>query len=83
MKEQVLKYGLPLKSGTEVKSISKIGDIFEIVANISDEIKAKSVIIATGKNPRRLNVPGEKEFENREWFIAPLAMRLFSEARRL
>mgnify|MGYP001560239340 CR=1 FL=1 len=65
MKEQVLKYGLPLKSGTEVKSISKIGDIFEIVANISDEIKAKSVIIATGKNPRRLNVPGEKEFENR------------------
>ena len=65
MKEQVLKYGLPLKSGTEVKSISKTGDIFEIVANISDEIKAKSVIIATGKNPRRLNVPGEKEFENR------------------
>ena len=30
-----------------------------------DEIKAKSVIIATGKNPRRLNVPGEKEFENK------------------
>ena len=23
------------------------------------------MIIATGKNPRRLNVPGEKEFENR------------------
>ena len=65
MKEQVQKYGLPLKSGIEVKAISKTGDIFEIATNISDEIKAKSVIIATGKNPRRLNVPGEKEFENK------------------
>ena len=65
MKEQVQKYGLPIKSGTEVKSISKIGDIFEISTNMPDEIKAKSVIIATGKNPRRLNVPGEKEFENK------------------
>ena len=65
IKEQVLKYGLPLKSGTEVKSISKTDDIFEIATNISDEIKAKSVIIATGKNPRRLNIPGEKEFENK------------------
>lgn len=65
MKEQVLKYGLPIKSGVEVKSISKTEDIFEIATNASDEIKAKSVIIATGKNPRKLNIPGEKEFENR------------------
>lgn len=65
MKKQVQKYGLPIKSGVEVKSISKSGDIFEIATNISDDIKAKSVIIATGKNPRRLNIPGEKEFENK------------------
>lgn len=65
IKEQVLKYGLPLKSGVEVKSISKTGDVFEIAANMPGEIKAKSVIIATGKNPRRLNVLGEKEFENK------------------
>lgn len=65
MKEQFQKYGLPIKSGYEVKSISKTGDIFEIATNISDGIMTKSVIIATGKNPRRLNVPGEKEFENK------------------
>jgi len=65
IKEQVLKYGLPIKSGMEVKSISKTGDIFEISTNMTDGIKAKSVIIATGKNPRRLSVPGEKEFENK------------------
>ena len=60
MKEQVQKYGLPVKSGTEVKSISETDGVFEISTNMPDEIKAKSVIIATGKNPRRLNVPGEK-----------------------
>ena len=65
IKEQVLKYGLPIKSGTEVKSISKTGGVFEISTNANDKITAKSVIIATGKNPRRLNAPGEKEFENK------------------
>lgn len=65
MKEQVQKYGLPIKSGVEVKSISKGGVFFEIAANITDKMKTKSVIIATGKNPRRLNIPGEKEFENK------------------
>ena len=52
-------------SGTEVKSISKTGDVFEITTNTNDKIMTKSLIIATGKNPRRLNVPGEKEFENK------------------
>jgi len=65
MKEQVQKYGLPIKSGTEVKSISKTDGVFEISTNANNKITAKSVIISTGKNPRRLNVPGEKEFENK------------------
>src|SRR3989337_48829 len=65
MKEQVQKYGLPIKSGTEVKSISKTDGGFEISPNANDKTTAKSLIIATGKNPRRLSVPGEKEFENK------------------
>ncbi|MEK9161515.1 MAG: FAD-dependent oxidoreductase [Patescibacteria group bacterium] len=65
MKAQVLKYNLPIKSGAGVKSISKKDDVFEIETDKEEKITAKSVIIATGKNPRRLNVPGEKEFENK------------------
>ena len=65
MKAQVLKYGLPIKSGSGVKAISKKDDVFEIETDKEEKIIAKSVIIATGKNPRRLNVQGEKEFENR------------------
>ncbi len=65
IKKQVLKYGLPIKSGVEVKSISKTDGVFKFSTNTNDKITAKSLIIATGKNPKRLNVPGEKEFENK------------------
>jgi NADH-dependent peroxiredoxin subunit F len=41
------------ESGLEVKTLS--GEIFQ----------AKTVIVATGKKPRRLNVPGEKELIGR------------------
>ena len=58
MKEQVQKYNLPLKSGMEVKAISKTGDIFEIAANISEEIKTKSMIIATGKKSEKIECSG-------------------------
>ena len=65
IKTQVLKYGLPVKSGSGVRVISKKEDMFEVETESGEKITAKSVIIATGKNPRRLNVPGEKEFENK------------------
>jgi len=65
IKEQVFKYGLPIKSMSGVKTISKKEDVFEIETESGEKITAKSLIIATGKNPRRLNVPGEKEFENK------------------
>ena len=65
MKKQVQNYGLQIKSGTEVKSISKIDDFFEIVTNTPDKIKTKSIIIATGKKHKKLSIPGEKKFENK------------------
>src|SRR3989344_1733007 len=65
MKEQGQKYGRPIKSETEVKSITKTDGVFEISTNANDKTTAKSLIIATGKNPRRLSVSGEKEFENK------------------
>lgn len=65
IKAQVLKYGLPIKTGVGVVSVSKKDGIFEVETDKNEKITAKSVIIASGKNPRRLNVPGEKEFENK------------------
>jgi len=62
---QAEKFGVEIKEGVEVESMEKNGDDFLIKIKGGDSIGAKAVIIATGKNPRRLGVPGEKEFENK------------------
>ncbi len=48
-----------------VEKLSKVDELFE--ASLSDErlIKAKTVIMATGGNPRKLGVKGEKELTGR------------------
>ena len=47
-----------------VKSIEKKNNLVEITTNRSVYL-AKSVIICSGNSPKKLNVPGEKEFTNR------------------
>jgi len=61
--KQVEKIGVPIKENAGVVSLSKKEDgTFLIKLEAGEEMHAKSVIIATGKVPRRLNIPGEKEF---------------------
>jgi len=45
----------------EIKSLKKENDCFSVSVE-GDEFKAKAVIIASGAEPRMLNVKGEKEF---------------------
>ena len=47
-----------------VEKIEKKGDCF-LLKSGSEEYQVKAVILATGTVWRRLNVPGEKEFENK------------------
>lgn len=47
-----------------VLSLSKDGNIFKAKTEDGTEIRAKSLIIATGLTRNRLGVPGEKEFAN-------------------
>lgn len=50
----------------EAIKIEKINDIFYIYTSFASEpIQGKSVILATGAKPRRLNLPKEDEFEGR------------------
>ncbi|RXG33973.1 thioredoxin-disulfide reductase [Methanohalophilus sp. WG1-DM] len=48
----------------EIKSVAEEGDDF-IVSSSEEELKSKSLIVATGSSPRELDVPGEKEFLGR------------------
>lgn len=70
IKTQVNKYNVPIKEGVEVEGIDVLNPngsdkIFKIKIKDGDEIETKTIIIATGKNRKMLNVPGEKEFENK------------------
>ncbi|PIT89331.1 MAG: pyridine nucleotide-disulfide oxidoreductase [Candidatus Levybacteria bacterium CG10_big_fil_rev_8_21_14_0_10_36_7] len=65
LKKQVEKYGVPLREGVDVEKIKKQEELFFVTLKGGEEIKSKTVIIATGKVQRQLNVFGEKEFENR------------------
>ena len=59
--EHVEKYGLEKLVGVEVKALELTGKIKKVITGDGKQYLAKTVIIATGKRPRPLNVPGEKE----------------------
>ena len=50
---------------TDARMINKEGDIFRVFTVDQGDYTAKTVIVATGKRPRTLNVPGETEFRNK------------------
>lgn len=62
LKNHLKKCEVNIKEGENVKEIKKENDFFEISVNSKEKYIAKAVIIASGKDPRPLEIPGEKEF---------------------
>jgi thioredoxin-disulfide reductase len=50
---------------SELISLTKEGEVFQLVLNNQEKLTAKSLVIAAGKEPRELQVPGEKELIGR------------------
>ena len=63
--EQVKQFPLDVKIGEGVSSLSRIDGGFEARTDSGETYQAKAAIIATGKRPRQLNVPGEEELKGR------------------
>jgi len=61
--EHIRDYKIELKE-SEVKEIKKKDSCF-IVVTEKENLETKTILIASGKKPRMLNVPGEKEFRGR------------------
>lgn len=61
MRAQAERFGAKIQKAT-VKSVDFDGKVKKITIDNGEVIESKSVIIATGANPRKLGVPGEKEF---------------------
>ncbi|MGC9105751.1 MAG: NAD(P)/FAD-dependent oxidoreductase [Thermoprotei archaeon] len=64
VESQAKKFGAKFVYGEEVTKIEKVNDDF-VVKGILGEYKATTVILAFGKTPRELNVPGEKELKGK------------------
>ncbi len=62
---QVSQFPIDQKIGDKVSGLEKIEGGFEAVTEAGESYQAKAVILATGKRPRRLNVPGEVELTGR------------------
>lgn len=63
-REHVKKYNIDIKEGEEAKKISKKKNFFIVKTN-KGEYETKTILVATGEHPRKLDVPGEKEFYGR------------------
>jgi thioredoxin reductase (NADPH) len=64
MEEQAQKFGLEITSIKEVLSVDFKNKIKTIKVE-DGEYKTKAVIIATGTQPKKLNIPGEDKFKGR------------------
>lgn len=62
---QVDQFPIDQKIGDKVSKLSKIRGGFEALSEAGDKYQAGAVILATGKKPRKLNVPGEAELAGR------------------
>ncbi|MBL7165665.1 MAG: FAD-dependent oxidoreductase [Dehalococcoidales bacterium] len=62
---QVDQFPIDQKIGAKVSTVAKIDGGYEAVLEKGDRYQSKAVILATGKKPRMLNIPGEKELAGR------------------
>jgi thioredoxin-disulfide reductase len=60
-KEHLESYGIEVIN-EEVIKLDKNNDLFVIFTNKNNTYYSKTVIIATGSKPKKLNIPGEEEF---------------------
>lgn len=63
--DHIQKFELPIKKEAKVTELQADGQIKKVVCSDGKVYQSKAVIIATGKSPRLLGVPGEKELVGR------------------
>ncbi len=60
--ENLKRFDIEIKEGKNVREIQANGDKFGVILEDGERFDTKGIIIASGKNPRPLKVPGEKKF---------------------
>ena len=63
--EQVKQFPLEQRIGVQAVSLKRIAGGFEVKTDGGEGLQGKAAIIAAGKRPRSLNVPGEEKFKGK------------------
>ncbi|MBN2058384.1 MAG: FAD-dependent oxidoreductase [Candidatus Saganbacteria bacterium] len=64
-REHLAQFKFDLREGAEAAKVERAGQNFKVTTGKGETIEARTVILATGKRPRLLNVPGEGKFNNK------------------
>lgn len=64
-REHIDMLGIPYEEGVEARGISGECGKFTVSLDDSRELHSKLIIIASGKNPKKLNIPGEEKLTNK------------------
>lgn len=60
--EHLKKFDIEFKEGKNVRETKKTNAEFEVILEDGEKFESKTIIIASGKNPRPLKVSGEEKF---------------------
>jgi len=63
-RRQLVERAIPVRFGAAVERLVQ-GDDWSLVLAGGEELRARAVLVASGARARRLDVPGEREFEDR------------------
>ena len=63
--EHVKSFSIPVALGAGITGVTKQGDAFRVSTDAGTLYSSRTLILATGKRHRSLNVPGEKELLGR------------------
>jgi NADH-dependent peroxiredoxin subunit F len=58
--QQAANFPLTIRSGALVKTLERAADRFRLVTTDQEVVETRTVIVSTGKQPRKLGVPGEE-----------------------
>lgn len=64
-REHLENFRVELREGRTVNALSRSGDAFSVSTGKEGETRGRAVIVASGKVPRMLDVPGEREYRGR------------------
>jgi len=65
LKKHLDRFMININEGEEVTEVKRKKDFFEVKTTQKDRYFTKSIIVASGANPRSLEIPGEKKFVGR------------------